>query len=158
MRIFSIALLTIFLAFSAAAPALANDPEGIIPYCEKRMNKYNDQNDCACIAQKYYPKKAELEQQMGVPIMDKNAVLQYLTNTCHKVENSGDYEYKTCLQSPSFRRGKEEFGAERFCKCYAQEWKKELSAYQDQPNSYMDSKIGSHLKTNARATCKRKLR
>lgn len=137
--------------------ATAADPDGVRQHCQERLNKRGEYN-CGCIVEKYYPKKSELEQALGVPIQDIDAVAIYVMDACMNVAKTGSREYNTCIQSAASKKDKQEFGAERFCKCYADEWEKELAAFQKTPNAIIDKSSRSHLKAMARANCRRKFR
>jgi len=152
-------LLTLFsvaavISFPSSAVA---DPDGVYKYCEEKLNK-RGLYDCGCVLEKYYPKKAELEQAWGVPINDPAIAMMHVTTPCTDTGQTADYEYKSCMSSPTFKTSKTEFGAERFCRCYADEWEKQLSEYKTTKNASLDANVRSHLKTMARATCKRKFR
>lgn len=136
--------------------ANAADPDGVFQYCVEKVNK-NNSFDCTCIAEKYYPKKAELEQLYGVPIMDKEAVMMHLTSGCMDIENTGEREYKVCMTNSSFKRNREEFGGERYCRCYSDEWKSQLSNHIATTNEGVDSNSRRHLKIMARSICQKKL-
>lgn len=143
------------LVFSAKSNAA--DPENVMQYCEKSVNRSNSY-DCACITKKYYPKKAELEQLYDIAITEKEAVMVHITNQCVVVENTGSREYGVCITSGAFKRNRNAYGAERFCQCYSDEWEKQLSNYlTTTPNANIDSKSGSHLKIIARTTCEKQL-
>ena len=157
MRLFLTTMIGIFAIIAMPATASAADPDGAYQYCQDNINKRGDFN-CDCVLEKYYPKKAELEQAWGVPINDPAVAMMHVTAACTNTEKSGNDEYNTCIQSPTFKTSKNEFGAERFCKCYAQEWEKQLSEYIKTPNSGIDRNTRKHFKGLARATCKRKFR
>lgn len=156
MRLFLITLLTLFATTVLSVNAQAADPDGVRQYCQEKLNKRGSYN-CDCIVEKYYPKKAELEQAWGVPIQDPDVTAVHIVNACIEVAKTGSHEYDTCMQSPAFKKGKNEFGAERFCRCYADEWENQLSEFQKTPNAVVDSNSKTHLKGMARTICKRKL-
>lgn len=157
MRLFLTALFTLITVTAFPFHANAADPDGAKQYCQETLNKRGSY-DCDCIVEKYYPKKAELEQAFGVPIQDPDVIAVHIVNACIDVAKTEDSEYKTCMQSPTFKKSKEEFGAERFCRCYADEWEKQLSDYLKTPNAVVDKNSRSYLKGLSRMNCKRKLR
>lgn len=157
MRIYMKILFFCLATLTLIPTANAADPENVIQYCEETVNRSNSY-DCACIAEKYYPKKAELEQLYDVPITQKDAVLMHVTGQCVVVENTGNREYNVCMTSGSFKRNRNAHGAESFCKCYSDEWEKQLANYlATTPNATIGHKASRQLKITARTTCQKKL-
>ncbi|MGH1377735.1 MAG: hypothetical protein ACRBB3_02840 [Alphaproteobacteria bacterium] len=157
MRLLINTLLTMVTVTVFPLHVKAADLDGARQYCQEKLNKRGSYN-CDCIVDKYYPKKVELEKAWGVPIEGPEMIAVYVINACTEVAKSSDHEYRTCMQSPAFKKGKVEFGDERFCKCYSDEWEKQLSGYLKKPNAVIDKNSKSYLKGLARTKCRKKLR
>lgn len=157
MPILLIAVLSILASLTFPSHANAADPDGVYQYCQEKLNK-NDAFNCDCVVEKYYPKKAELAKLYGVPMEQIEPVLIHVTSGCTNVAKTTSNEYNTCMSSPTFKTSKNEFGAERFCRCYSEEWEKALEEYIAIPNNVIDRNSRKHLKGSARSICKRRFR
>lgn len=153
MRIF-----VLFMILFCAMPNVswASDPDGIREMCQKHFNKTIQNTDCDCIVSKYYPQKAELSKQYGVPIQGE-MVLMHISQNCLKTEASADREFKLCQSHPTFKEDRKLFGSENFCKCYADTWQKSIDNH-IASDRVLDPKSARHLKGNARMDCQRKLK